>query len=74
MEQQSIPLPGLVPSHLFVVAHYDWRSGWTATVTATGLGDLRARSSAYDGLTSAELLDVACSELERHLAPARLRD
>ena len=74
MGQKWIPLPGLVPSHLFVVAHYDWRSGWTATVTATGLGDLRARSSAYDGLSSDELLDVCCSELERHLRPSRAED
>lgn len=67
MGQQSIPLPGLAPSHLFVIAHYDWRSGWTLTVTATGTGDLRARSSHYDGLSTPELLDVACSELARRL-------
>ena len=70
----QLPLPGLSPSHVFVVAHYDWRSGWSCTVTATGTGDLRPRSSTYGGLSSAELVDVASAELERLLAPSRPLD
>lgn len=69
MEQQSVPLPGLAPSHIYAIAHYDWRSGWSGTVTVTGLSSLRARAASYDGLSSPELLDVLCAELERLLAP-----
>lgn len=67
-EAQRLPGVATAPSHIHLAAHYDWRSGWRLSVAEPGDAGRPRSTRRYDGLSSRELLDVACSELARLLA------
>lgn len=67
-EHEHGRLFAIAPSHLYVVAHYDWRSGWSLSVSVAGTALAGPQRSFYEGLSTSELLDVACSEMARALA------
>lgn len=58
----------IAPSHLYVVAHHDWRSGWSLSVSVAGTAIAGPQRAFYEGLSTSELLDVACSEMARVLS------
>lgn len=58
----------VAPSHLYLVAHYDWRSGWSLSVSVAGSTSAGPSRAFYEGLSTSELLDVGCSEMARALA------
>lgn len=67
--EHSLPLT-VTPSHLYVSAHYDWRSGWALRVSQDAPTALRAPATTYEGLSAAELVDVVGAELDRRLRGA----
>jgi len=69
MDDRGSPaLFAVAPSHLYVVAHYDWRAGWSLSVSVAGTTSHGPSRAFYEGLSSSELLDVACSEMARVLS------
>lgn len=69
MDHEQRPMLAIAPSHVHVVANYDWRAGWRLSVSVPAVDSRPAIRHQYSALTTGELIDVVCSELERVLIP-----
>jgi len=67
VEQQTSLEVAQAPSHLYVSAHYDWRSGWRLRVSSAPAGARQRPATDYDALSAEELVDVVLAELELRL-------
>jgi hypothetical protein len=65
-DQRSLPIR-IAANHVYVAAHYDWRSGWFLRVSSQPVGPLQPPACDYEALSSLELVDVVLAELERRL-------
>lgn len=63
------PLPiAIAASHVYVAAHWDWRTGWHLRVSSHPVGPLQPPACDYESLSGPELVDVVQAELERRLS------
>jgi len=69
------PLPiGIAASHIYVSAHYDWRTGWHLRASSHPVGHLQPPAHDYEALSGPELVDVVLAELELRLNLPNGRD
>jgi hypothetical protein len=62
------PLPIRVSAnHVYIAAHWDWRTGWHLRASSQPVGHLQPPAHDYDALSAAELVDVVQAELELRL-------
>lgn len=66
---QQLRMFRLAPEAIVVSAHFTPREGWTASVQMRRQDELwsEVQPSVYGCLTTSELYDVLCAELERQL-------
>lgn len=65
---EETPMFRTAPSHIYAAMHYDWRSGWSLTVTVPGQEPGSVRSVCYSALSASELVDVLGADLATILA------